>query len=606
MTTLSSPAGNPAALDEAIQTYLTTEQALDRAATDIATSLAEGSGRAIEAARDRSGKSVSALQAAHARYQGARSALQDYSVQLHQFHHDANSAIRDETTAQSQLQQAQAQMTHAQQEMRTASLNPDDPYTLEQWQRELAIARSAVEQAQEAVAAAQAVYAAAASQLDEAARAAIARIVAAFEATNDTWRDFVGEALNFISNALETLAEWAISFFKEVLELVVEAVALFLAAVLFAIVVIAIAIVLVQLLVVLTAVIAAVIVVAIVVIVAVLAELLFLLSVGVTAFLAAEALGLEGLDRIRFVVGALGAACPPLALFIQARLIDEMAKAATDPNVHKLDPDSADPAPLTPEQLRELQKLDQGMPETVDDLLTWAGRVDAVGGSTQAVVDIARVVDEQGNVSWIVTLPSTLDWVVGGDKGAPNDLDADLLLILYPELRTQYEHAVLMAMEQAGIPQGDPVVLTGWSLGGIMGGSLIEANAGGYNYTGIVCGGSPIDHMAIPADVAVIQVKHTLDPVHRTDMMDDVPDTANHVSVWDGPRSGGASPDIKNGNVVGHANGDYVDTLRDHLAHNALNGGPDLNDGFANVMPWDDPNTPQHVVVEHTQYAFNE
>jgi hypothetical protein len=76
--------------------------------------------------------------------------------------------------------------------------------------------------------------------------------------------------------------------------------------------------------------------------------------------------------------------------------------------------------------------------------------------------------------------------------------------------------------------------------------------------------------------------------------------------VWDGPRSDGASPGIKTGNVVGHANGDYVDTLRDHLAHNALNGGPDLNDGFANVMPWDDPNTPQHVVVEHRQFAFNE
>jgi len=599
MSTLSAPAGNPAALDDSVRKYLATEQAIEKAANDIASSLAEGSGMAIEAVSDRSSKAQSALTNAHVRYQGARAALQDYSVELHRFHVDANVAIRDDAAAEAQLHHAQYQLSHAEQQLRVASMNPNDPSTIEEWRQAYTVARGAVGQAQQAVATAHANYAAAASQLDAAAHTAMGRIVAAFEGTNDGWRDYAGEALTFVTNLLDDLADWAVSFLKEVLTLVVEAVAIFLAALLIAVAVILFVVVLVQLLVILAVVVAAIIVLAIAAIVAVFAELMFLISVGARALLTADALGLEGLDRIRFVVGALNAAFPLLGLFIQSRIQNELSKPV--PDVGEIDPST-----LTPEQVKRLGGLDGEVPNTVDDLLRWAGQVDLIGGDTQAVVDVARIVDEQGNVSWIVTLPSTEDWVLGGDKGAPNDLDADLMLILYPELRSQYEAAVLKAMEQADIPQGDPVVLTGWSLGGIMGGSLIESHAGGYNYTGLVCAGSPIDHMAIPPDVAVLQVKHTLDPVHRTDMIDDVPDTAHHVSLWDGPRSDGASTDIKTGNVVGHKNADYVDTLHDHLTYNALNGGPDLNDDFASVLPWDDPNTPQHVTVEHTQYAFSE
>ncbi|NTV39227.1 MAG: hypothetical protein HGA51_04620, partial [Demequinaceae bacterium] len=373
-----------------------------------------------------------------------------------------------------------------------------------------------------------------------------------------------------------------------VLELVVEAVAMFLAAVVVAVAVIVLAIMLVQLLSILAVAVAAIVVVAIALLVAVLAELVFLAAVGTRASLTASALGLDGPDRIRFVVTALELACPFLALFIQSRIQNELSKPV--PDVEEIKPSTLDPK----------------TPDTVDDLLAWAGQVDAAGGSTRAVVDIAHIVDEQGNASWIVTLPSTEDWVVGGDKGAPNDLDADLMLLLYPELRCQYEAAVLKAMAQAGIPHGDPVVLTGWSLGGIMGGSLIESRAGGYHYAGLVCAGSPIDHMAIPQGVPVVQVKHSLDPVHRADMIDDVADTPHHKSLWDGPRSGGASSQIKTGNLVGHSNGDYVDTLKDHLSFNANHGGPDLNADFREVLPWDDPATQGRVVVEHRQYAFSE
>ena len=478
-------------------------------------------------------------------------------------------------------------------------MNPHDPSTIEDWAQAYSVARNAVNHAEQEIAIARSNHAAAVARLDSAAHTAIGRIVAAFDGTNDGWRDYAGEAVDFVKNLLDHLDDWAIAFLKDALALVVEAVATFLAAVLVAVALIAFAVALAQLLVVLTAVVSAIIVLAIVAIVAVFAELMFLMSVGARALVTADALGLEGEDRIRFVVNALEVACPPLALFILSRIQNELSKPV--PDVQEIDSST-----LTQKQVECLGTLDTDRPETVADLLEWAGAVDSIGGDSQAVVDVAHVVDEQGNVSWIVTLPSTEDWVIGGDKGAPNDLDADLMLLLYPELRSQYEAAVLKAMEQAGIPQGDPVVLTGWSLGGIMGGSLIESRAGGYNYAGLVCAGSPIDHMAIPPDVPVLQVKHTLDPVHRLDMIDSVPDTAHHVSMWDGPRSGGASTEIKTGNLIGHENGDYVDTLQDHLRYNAEHGGPDLNGDFAAVLPWDDPSTPEHVVVEHTQYAFSE
>ncbi len=599
MTTLSPPAGNPAALDDSVRRLLTTERALEDAARDLAASVAEGSGRAVDAVQLRSGRAQAALVAAHVRYQGARAGLQDYAIELHRFHRDAYDALDSDAAAQVQLHHAQQQRDEAQWQWRHACLNPGDAATIDWWRHAYDQAQRSVAQAQQASATAHAQYGQAAARLDCAAATAKGRIVAAFDGTNDGWRDYLGEAFDGIVHLIADITQWAESYFREVLAVVVDAVAAFLAAVVLAVGAILLAVVLTQLLTIVTVAVAAVLVSAIVIILAALAEVLLMMRVGAAALSVADALGLEGSDRIRFVALAVAAACPPLALFILSRVLNEVSKPP--PEVKKLNP-----AILTAPQRKALGSLEESTPATIADLLTWAGQVDTVGGDTQAVVDVARVVSEAGEVSWIVTLPSTEDWVFLGDAGAPNDLDADLMLLLFPELRSQYEVAVLDAMEQAGIPQDEPVVLTGWSLGGIMGGSLIEAQAGGYQYAGLVCGGSPIDHMAIDAQIPVVQVKHTLDPAHRADLIDAVPDTAHHVSLWDGSRSHGASTDLKRGNVIGHHNGDYVDTLTDHLAYNALHGGPDLNDDFAEVLPWDDPNTPQHVRIEHTQYAFHE
>ena len=155
-------------------------------------------------------------------------------------------------------------------------------------------------------------------------------------------------------------------------------------------------------------------------------------------------------------------------------------------------------------------------------------------------------------------------------------------------------------MAQAGIEERDPVLIAGWSLGGILAGHLAQSGAGGYTYAGVVVAGAPIDHLAMPAGTAVLQVKHTTDPVHRLDLIDAVPDTSASVSVWDGQRSGLGEPVVSSPNL-GHDAAAYAQTLAAHLADD-----PSLGDPFAALLAADDPLTAGVPVVEHMQFAFDE
>ncbi len=595
MSTLAAPSGNPAALQTSIDDLAATEAALADAAARIESTLAEGEGQSIEELRSRSGRATAGMRAAHERYSAATGALREYAVELNRFHNEAYAAINAYDEAASRLATAEWSLAEAERQVVEAALQPDLPQLLEEARQLRRNARRAVEAANEAMAIAHQTYLTACEAIAEAARIAAERIKAGFDATVDSLLDRLQDLWDGFTNLLASIAEWALNFFQQVLEVIAAAVELFLTALLVVLLVIALIVALVVALV-LIVVVLAVVVALITMIVAYLVELFL---AGYLGYRLADILGLEGADRLRLIVGMVSVVCPALGIFIASRLLDEAMKPA--PEVKELDESG-----LALDQADALSELDSTVPQDVADLLEMAGLVDTIGGADQAVVNVTRIVDEQGNVSWIVTLPSTMDWVVGGDKGAPNDLDADLMLMLFPELRTQYEKAVLDAMAQAGIGQNEPVVLAGWSLGGIMAGSLIEDGAGGYDYAGLVCAGSPIDEMAIPRDVPVIQVKHTLDPVHRTDMVDSVPPRDGMVELWDGARSGGASDTIRTGNTVGHHNGDYVATLEDHLAYNSSRG-VDLNEPFtSNAFPYDDPSTPERVTVSHQQYAFHE
>jgi hypothetical protein len=399
--------------------------------------------------------------------------------------------------------------------------------------------------------------------------------------------DVLKSALVSAASYLSSVATWVADFFKATFEAVIEAIAIVVAAVLVAIAVVA-------LIALLVVVLAYALVVLVEVLALVLTALAVLLLAGVTAYRAASELGVDDLTRIRIVLAALAIACPPLGYFIVSRITNELMKPA--PEVKKLDP--VDVVDETKSAAHG--ELEATVPDTLGDFLAQAGAVDTIGGDAQTVVDIAKIVHEDDSVSWVVTLPSTKDWVIPSDAGAVNDLDADLLLLAFPELQSQYEKAVLDAMAQAGIGEGEPVLVTGWSLGGIMAGHLAEKSAGGYDYAGVVVAGAPIDHMNISADIPVVQVKHMTDPVHRADMIDDPPDRGSHVSLWDGPLSG-AGLDIQTGKTFGHDAVQYRQTLTGHVAADQT-----LNDNFQEFFVVDDPSHTGQPTIEHTQYAFAE
>lgn len=542
MSTLAAPAGNPSALATDIADFQRVTDAIDAAAQALMDAMYASTSQAVDAIYERATRTKNRLEQAHGRYEGTTQALRDYHVALVSFHETANRAIDDERRASYRYKVADDAYDEAVHEWRLAAQGGQDPSTVEHWRLEVERAKYRRDAASGDVDEAWALYRSAVAARDEAAQSAMGRISASFDGTNDSWRDEVGALIGSITDFFKAVAQWATDILKAVLEAIAIAIAAFVIAVVAIVVVlaiVAIALVLVAIVLVL--------VVSVVVWLIQLAQLLvaYLAALGliaIAAYLVAGAFGLSDQDTIRFVALVLGVACPPLGIFIVGRLLDEALKPT--PVVTPYDPSDA-----RPDMVRFRDRLDQLTPRDASDLMTIAGLVDGAGGglnnSDRTVVDIAEVLDPDGNVTgYIVTPASTLDWVAdslvqhGIDPAAVNDLDPDLLLMLVPELKGQYERAILEAMQQAGIPHGAPVLMTGFSLGGIMSAHMADTGSGGYNYAGVVVAGSSIDHMHLPAGMPVLQAKHMLDAVHQTDLITFGDHTAKHQEVWDGPFSG--------------------------------------------------------------------
>jgi len=587
MRGLAVPAGNPDALSAAVDRYDSAERLIAAAADDLMRIVMEGEAMAVDALKERTTTAHAHLSAAQVRYAGTRTALREYTVELVGFHAEATAAIEAEHAAQITMHQATEELADAARHARSAALNPADQASLDYWSNAIYVARARGDAAEDAIATAHAKYRAAAESLEVAARRAIARIDAAFAGTDDGLFDSIGHVFSEADALLSTLSDWVTDFFEAIFTAVVEAVALFMVA-------LSIAIAVVALIAAFVAVLVLAVVVLAVVLAVVLSALLGMMTAGTAAYRLAGEVGADDLTRIRLVIAAVGVACPILGYFVVQRITGEVSKPA--PEVRPLASADLD------DEVKEcaLASLEASVPDSLDDYLAQAQAADTVGGDSRTVVDIAKIVHEDGSVAWVVTLPSTKDWVVTGDAGATNDLDADLLLLAFPQLQSQYEKAVLEAMAQAGIGKGEPVLVTGWSLGGILAGHLAQKGAGGYDYQGVVVAGAPIDHMDIAAGIAVVQVKHTTDPVHRTDMIDTIPDTGSHLSLWDGERSQ-VGMDYRIGKTLGHDIGQYQDTLAEHVLADQT-----LNDKFTTFFVVDDPNHTGAPTIEHQQYAFSE
>ncbi|GGL05746.1 hypothetical protein JOE58_000310 [Curtobacterium luteum] len=153
------------------------------------------------------------------------------------------------------------------------------------------------------------------------------------------------------------------------------------------------------------------------------------------------------------------------------------------------------------------------VPTDVASLFASSSQIDLMGQQDFGNIRIIRVVGEDGVVRYTVQVPSTQSW--DPDAGAiPNDLTSDVHAMRYGT-DTALSTAVFEAMKKAGITD-EPVMMTGFSLGGITAGA-IAADPHGYNVQQVVTAGSPIGAMDIPTSTRVTAFESTSDPIAPLD-----------------------------------------------------------------------------------------
>jgi pimeloyl-ACP methyl ester carboxylesterase len=114
---------------------------------------------------------------------------------------------------------------------------------------------------------------------------------------------------------------------------------------------------------------------------------------------------------------------------------------------------------------------------------------------------------------WIVQLPSTQVWHPRSGI-APNDITANF--VIGSEREPTVTRAAIQAMTLAGVGPGEPVLLAGFSLGGMVAAQVAQrARELGFSVTHLVTAGAPLGRLSIPESIHVLAIEHVLDPVPR-------------------------------------------------------------------------------------------
>ncbi len=217
------------------------------------------------------------------------------------------------------------------------------------------------------------------------------------------------------------------------------------------------------------------------------------------AALAASALGTVGSAAGAVVNGVTGE---------DAHWFDEGAGVAGTPTAAPTDPAQASQYRPVVAQPHDLPSLMQGVTDAYQ-----------VGNdpSSHGDVRITRIDNGTGTPAYVVSIPGTETW--SPSAGATGrDLSANLGLVAGTP--TAAAESVRLAMDQAHIPPGSPVMLVGHSQGGIIAGTLAADHdfVQHYGVTNVMTYGAPIDHLDIDPSVQVLQVQHTTDVVPRLDL----------------------------------------------------------------------------------------
>ena len=148
------------------------------------------------------------------------------------------------------------------------------------------------------------------------------------------------------------------------------------------------------------------------------------------------------------------------------------------------------------------------------------------------VVRISSRVGPDGVRHWLVQFPSTKSWHPRAGV-APNDLTADL--VIGADREPTMTRAALAAMSLAGIATGEPIMLAGFSLGGMVAAQVaVRAERYGFTVTHLVTAGAPLGRVRVPAGIRVLALEHLLDIVPRIEGRED-PVAPQWLTVKAGP-----------------------------------------------------------------------
>ncbi|WP_445996407.1 hypothetical protein ACUWEX_12170 [Okibacterium fritillariae] len=145
-------------------------------------------------------------------------------------------------------------------------------------------------------------------------------------------------------------------------------------------------------------------------------------------------------------------------------------------------------------------------------LFTVQQEIDLRGGTSFADIRITRL----ASGAWTVQIPSTQGSFIDPMAAShPNDVVADVVAM--SGAQTALGRAVTAAMTEAGIGANDPVMMVGFSLGGITAAQLVSDPDFPFTVTQILTAGAPIASFNIPETVSVLSLELTQDAVPKLD-----------------------------------------------------------------------------------------
>jgi predicted esterase len=487
--------GNPDVLDSGVAGLRSTTSRIQRAVEDLRALALDSTAKSLDAIRAQSADVASKLDAVHGRYDGTTSALTEYSAVLRNAQRDADDGQDSLTRAEQGAADAEVGIYRERLRLRTLEDGNAPLGSISAAEQDLLRAQALYRAYDSAATSGQAKIDAARAQVEQAAQTAIARIVTALEDTNEGFWDGVWAGVeDFLAGTAAVLANigrWITDFLADVWLELQRIVATVVAIVSTAIILTLVAAV--------------------------------VLALGLVIGGPIFGPGLGVLAASLFLTTA--------SAFLIGSILSDVLKPAPVPEEYAPD--------------ESMLRKHGHQPGDLGAALDETTLVDGLGNSGPegenkdfSGIRMTRIVDADGVVRWRIALPSTQEWLSRfGDQGATNDLDSNLALVMTPALRSQYERALLAAMAEAGVGPNDPVMLVGFSQGGIVAGHMAAYN-NDYNWSAVVVAGAPIDHMPIPSSTSVVSVQHAGDPVHMLDSFVTVADgfgthgLPNHGSNW--------------------------------------------------------------------------